>query len=148
MRPSLSIQPLPCRNFCTVFDSKYWRRLPSRRASYEGSGAGAVPSENPRSRSSVVSLPRLITLTLAMALCWADHYPRRENDVRHSHLPAEVCALCCCLSLCFCSDFLDSTRGSWDRPFDDPKKPPPCVSNTLNECVGYHTHDFFGVWYS
>ena len=110
MRPSLSIQPLPCRNFCTVFDSKYWRRLPSRRASYEGSGAGAVPSENPRSRSSVVSLPRLITLTLAMALCWADHYPRRENDVRHSHLPAEVCALCCCLSICFCSDFLDSTQ--------------------------------------
>ena len=66
MRPSLSIQPLLCRNFCTVFDSKYWRRLLSRSASYVGSGAGAALSWNPLSRSSLVSLPRRITFTLAM----------------------------------------------------------------------------------
>jgi len=66
MRPSLSIHPLLCKNFCTVLDSKYCRRLLSRSASYVGSGAGAELRLNPLSRSSLVSLPRRITFTLAI----------------------------------------------------------------------------------
>ena len=69
MRPDLSTQPLRCSKRCTEEVSKYCLKLPSRRESYEGSGAGADDSEKPRSLSDEPAFPsRRDTRTCAAIL--------------------------------------------------------------------------------